>query len=466
MTETDACRVLLVRAFEAPLQPPWTSADRDAVDLETARSLGVSAPPEQLIAHRATLAVQRLSLREPAVDALLGAVQAPRWIVAALLGAAFVAGATLDALTSAQRIDLLAPPLLGVLAWNLIVYLLLAGRAVIGRGGVTPWRRTLSSAVWRLATRTLPKVSRASPPLARFTADWIDASAPLQAARAAALLHAAAAAFAVGALAALYLRGLGFELRAGWQSTFLDADAVHRLLTIVLAPAAHLVGLALPGTDDIARLRWPPGRGENAALWIHLYAITIGMLVVLPRLALAEGARRRARRLAEDFTLPLSEPYFQRLLPREAGARLDVQVLPFNLHGAADLQAGLAEVLGETLGLAVRPVVTATIVEGEEHRPGPMAAAPALPVSVALFAATATPERETHAAFVRRLQARAGAGVRVLALVDESGFRRRFTGLEGEKRLQQRREAWRRLLDECGCQVVFADLSQAHRTID
>ena len=87
-------------------------------------------------------------------------------------------------------------------------------------------------------------------------------------------LHLAAVAVAAGALAAMYLRGLGLEYRAGWDSTFLDAQAVHRWLNLLLGPASALSGIALPEPAQLEALRFSTGPGENAARWIHLYALT------------------------------------------------------------------------------------------------------------------------------------------------------------------------------------------------
>ena len=135
------------------------------------------------------------------------------------------------------------------------------------------------------------------------------------AARAARVLHVAAALFALGAVAGLYVRGLVFEYRAGWESTFLDAPAVHALLSFFLSPAAQLIGVPFPSVDQIAALRFTNGTpgNANAALWIHLYAVTVGAIVIVPRLALALIARWQEQRRSQRFAFDMSEPYFRRL---------------------------------------------------------------------------------------------------------------------------------------------------------
>jgi hypothetical protein len=71
------------------------------------------------------------------------------------------------------------------------------------------------------------------------------------------------------------------------------------------------------------------------------------------------------------------------------------------------------------------------------------------PDVAALFAASATPERETHGAFVRALVAALPRGAQLTVLVDESGLRQ-HTGRapDAELRLTQRRAAWQRLLHD------------------
>jgi hypothetical protein len=83
-----------------------------------------------------------------------------------------------------------------------------------------------------------------------------------------------------------------------------------------------------------------------------------------------------------------------------------------------------------------------------------------------LFAATATPERETHGAFVRALQkalsekALSGS-VSLHVLVDESGLRQRSAAAsDAELRLTQRRAAWQRMLHDLSLPAPqFIDLS-------
>ena len=71
----------------------------------------------------------------------------------------------------------------------------------------------------------------------RVRAELVAPAAPLATARIALCLHAAAATLALGLMGGMYLRGLVLDYRAGWQSTFLQADTVQAVLSTALAPA-------------------------------------------------------------------------------------------------------------------------------------------------------------------------------------------------------------------------------------
>jgi hypothetical protein len=460
--------VLLVRAVESSRTPAWSDADAAAVSAEARRIEGEHAPFERLVARRAELAAARLVKRDPKLAALLDATAPHGWLAWTLLAAAFAIGVATDAIGPSGRINILAPPLLVVLAWNLAVYAVLLLRlpgALRADTALGPLRRWLLRL--HLSAHAGPRdAKRDDGSVAfRYLHDWAAASRPLHTARAAAVLHGAAAVLAAGALVSLYARGIAFEFRAGWESTFLQAGDVGRILGLVLGPAAALGGIPLPGTDELARLRFSAGPGENAARWIHLYAITVGLAVVVPRLALAAAALGRAHVLARSFPLPLDDGYFQRLRRAMSGASIDVMVLPYSYHLAQDAVAGLRAALERELGTGVNLSMADPVPAGEEDgtaaRLVSREAADATPaaagsVVATLFALAATPERETHGAVVQAVAAARPAG-RTIVLVDESTFRRRFTGAEGAGRLAQRRTAWQRMLAEVGAEPTFID---------
>ena len=401
--------------------------------------------------------------------------------------AAFVVGLLADSIGSSQRINLLAPPLWGVVAWNLVVYVGLLGTAlasVLRRGPVAPGAANrLMQRALRIG-RSLPGVGSVSAAaggsvkaLQAFASLWSRRSARLATARAAALLHSAAAALALGLIAGLYARGLVLDYRAAWESTFLDAAGAHAVLALLLAPASALAGITLPDAAGFEALRAAhvspgigigvgvgvgagAGAGAPAAPWIHLLALTLALAVVLPRTLLASLAAMRAQRLAQRFVLPLAEPYFAALLREQRGEVAHVCVLPYAATPAPQAVLGLRALLASALGEGLQLQVLATLAFGtEDDAP----AWPALPagstLAVALFDLAATPEAENHGAFMRALAQRKPPGAAVLALVDEGAFAARFKA--DATRLEQRRSTWRDVLGRVGCMPVFADLQAA-----
>ncbi|MGH8697159.1 MAG: DUF2868 domain-containing protein, partial [Burkholderiales bacterium] len=283
------------------------------------------------------------------------------------------------------------------------------------------------------------------------------AVAGLTAARVARSLHFAALAFALGAIAGLYVRGLVLEYSAGWESTFLEAAAVHRLLAFVLGPAAALTGIPVADAARLEAIRFIVGPGENAAPWIHLYATTVALVVLVPRLLLGLGTWLVERRLAARLPIALEEPYFQRLTRPLGREPARMRVIPYSYELAPPAVLALQAIAGRLFGSNVEVTVAPNVAwGGEDELPGGLLPSGPLAAAAVVFGLAATPEPENHGAFARAVAARAGSGTPLIAVVDESPFRRRFA--QEPARLEERREAWRELLTGHGLAPVFVDL--------
>ena len=451
MNHGAAGEVLLLRAFETTGGTPWTEDDAAWASRSALQAVGSDAPPDAFLAARAQAGLRRLAAREPALAGWTA--QPPAWAGLLTLGlgvAAFVAGLAGDRIGSGQGINLLAPPIWALLAWNLGAYLVLLVAALRRRAPAGPLRGALQAA-WQRATPKLP----GAPTWTRFAADWAAASLPLQAARVAQLLHGAAALLALGLIAGLYLRGLVLDYRVSWQSTFLDAPAAHALLATLLGPAAALSGIALPEVAGLQALRAPlPSgtAGASAAPWIHLYALTLAGCVVLPRLLLAGLASARLRRLRQQFPLPLDEPYFQRLLRQQRGQALPVRVWPHARAPKAPARAALQRLLAGAFGPGAALQLAPTVAYGAEETPADAQAGGAL--RLVLCDLGATPEPESQGRLLQALTPPGGPPPWLL--LDETAFRQRFGATS--PRLQERRQAWRALAEGRAAGIVFASL--------
>jgi hypothetical protein len=472
LDEIAAREVLLIRAIELgdpdgaalPL-PERARAGREAAAVPPVAGPehaggSLSAEQEAYLVRRARLAREWLEPRYPALAGLSRASGTRTWVFALLPAAVLVLGAAGSGMGAGRAINILAFPLLGMLAWNLAVYALLALRAArppaAAAAHAHPLRRF---AAWLLqpsaggGRRPAGADAALSRGLALFARDWAAFSAPLAAVQAARLLHLCAATLAVGAVSGMYLRGLAFAYLAGWESTFLDAHAVESLLGVVLGPASLLTGIPLPDADRLEQIRWAADRaGENAAPWIHLYAATTLLFIVLPRLALALAAERRARRLRRHFPMPdRSDPYLSRLLKGAQGRGETVRVLAYSYRPADPARAALEDRLRQASGgsAAIEPPEFLAYGGEDEYLERAASAAPADRL-VLLFNLAATPEEENHGVLARgllRLAAEGKAARRVDVLVDESAYRERLAGESGAAgRLAQRRAAWGEIL--------------------
>jgi hypothetical protein len=281
--------------------------------------------------------------------------------------------------------------------------------------------------------------------------EWTRRSAPLYGMRAARILHVAAAALAAGVIAGLYLRGLAFEYRATWESTFLDAPTVRSILAFAYAPGTFVTGIAVPAADAVAAIRSPAG--ENAARWVHL----IAAVVIAPRLLLALVAGIVERHRATHVALPLDEPYFQRLLRGYRGGPARVRVVPYSYTPAAAAIAGLEALIARAFGGGAAMTIAKPVAYGADDALDDEATSGSATTLVALFSASATPEREVHGAFLASLARRSAGAEALLALIDESAWAQRWR--TEPARIRDRRAAWREMTEEARVPAVFVDLS-------
>ena len=430
---------------------------------------------EAFLAARARELSGPLIARWPGLRRAIAAagLPVPAWAVMVLAG---LGGVTLERLGGTRRIDLLAFPLLGLIAWNLAVYALALSRPWLRRRTGSARAEPLASlgllqaALWPIgperwwarggpadASRRVAELVR------RFVRHWLATAGPLVGARAERLLHLGALSFGVGAVLGMYLRGLAVEYRAGWESTFLAAPTVATLLRAVLGPAAWILHRLAPGlspppaelfsVEAIERLRGPAVSGE-AAVWIHLWALTTVLVVVVPRLVLAWRASRHARARGADLRLPLDDPYFLRVLAVTRGAGVLVEVIPYSFRPSPAGTERASRLLLDLYGSQARLRPPEPAEYGEPPPPAADGAQGPRHV-VVVFSLAQSPEQEVHGEFldeIRRQLSASPAGGQLLVLLDDEAYRARLG--DSAPRLAERRRAWERFGEECGVTVV------------
>jgi hypothetical protein len=275
-------------------------------------------------------------------------------------------------------------------------------------------------------------------------------------------VHLAAAAFALGAILSLYARGIVTQYAAGWESTFLHAGQVHSLLSVLFAPALFLFPIQGFSLADVQALRFVQNPSPaGGARWVHLYAATLFLIVIVPRLVLAAVAAWRARALARNFPLDLSQPYFRKLADRIGAAGPAVlRVLPYSFTVDETRHKGLAAVAAMALGDQAQLMLRPSSPYGEEPKDVLQDVSlddPSVAVTAVLFNLAATPERENHGAFLDFLVRHCARGVAVL--VDESGLVERAAGQAGfEARAVERVALWRQFCGYHRTTATFVNL--------
>lgn len=457
LPEPQARELLVVRAFE--------ESDRDGRLLSAVErqrlATGNGSGGDLVRRAQALLKLLRSRVRE--VDVLLsvaGAVPSARWVMPLAVLVVFFLGVTSNALGSSATVSVLALPLIGALAWNLAMYVVLAlaalragrirSRAAAGAGLVQRLAAALAGA--RLRRQQLRSKADAAAVVAEagagFARLWVEAAHPLIGARMRRALHYGALALVAGMVVGMYLRGIAFEYRAQWSSTFLSPKLVDSLLGTLLWPASRLAGIDLPAASTLQA----PASG-HAAPWIHLWALTAALFAIMPRLALGAMETVRVLRLREAVPIDLGAPYWRRLLSASAGSGICARILPFSAplspRSADRLRALLNDAFGARAEVSLAPWM--------EY--GTNASAPKLPEDdarvVVVFAIAQTPELEVHARFLIELAQRLGNGVGPLCVVDAGGFAERF----GAERLGERKRAWDLVLREAGLPALHLNLA-------
>lgn len=472
MNEQVARNVVLVRAIEtADAKHEILSDDDRRYASRSAKELAQWQAAEHksavtldhFLEQRSEQVIKRLSERTPAFGAF--SRRRPLWR-AFMLGLpllALLAGAGLDRISDPHRVDLLSAPLLLILGWNALVYLVLLAWAVLpskrtGWAGQGLLRRL---SVGKAALpRRLPGVLGGA--LMQFMDEWTRLAYPLSRSRLSCAVHLAAAMFALGAIGSLYARGLLTQYAAGWESTFLDARQVHALLATLFAPTLAVFpieGFSLADIEALHFTRSPSPAG--GARWVHLYAATLLLVVVLPRVLLAAWSGWRARRLHRNFPLDLNQPYFNSIASGiGAAGPAVVRVIPYSFTVDEARDRGLASMVQAALGEQARLMLRPSCPYGEDPKECLHDARledPAITVTAALFNLSATPEKENHGAFLDYLRRHAPRGV--VVLVDESGLAERGGGQAGaDARIAERAALWRQFCSYHGTDAQVVNL--------
>ncbi len=341
MLESEARKVLLTRAVE--------EGDPDLLlpeTLEAARAAAGSVEEsESWLVRRAEHIVARL---DPGIQSALETHIPPAFLWALIPGVALALGMATSPLGPVERIHAFINPLVALIVWNLGLYVAMALMPLLrpkpalaaelvgtvdttvrsfGWLGRVVWSglrgvgRLLRRLVGAPETGATPSGAATARTHALFQSLYARQCGELIASRARGISSLAAIGFALGTLAGMYLRGIGYDYHVTWQSTLVDAPETREaLLRAIFFPASLLLGDAFPGSAQVARLG--STEGAPAAIWLHVYAICAAVYIVIPRLGILAYKLMRVGRGSQEVTLDLDEPYWEKVFEPPASANL------------------------------------------------------------------------------------------------------------------------------------------------
>jgi hypothetical protein len=329
--EPDARRIVLIQAIEITdtRGKLISDAEKDLAErtVLSQRSGGRNERPDAtwFVGARAAELLHTVESRSPALARL--EARDPWWdrLGWLLPLAALAAGFTSDRLFNWSRTDLLSVPLIGVIAWNVVVYLLLVASAVRKQGD-SRFVRGLSEMPTWFSRRVRARLGESAG--LQFRLLWWRAAGAMEAGRLYKLLHLSAAAWAIGVVSSIVVAGLATQFRVGWESTWLGANQVHAVLNIMALPARAL-GLEGFTIDQVRSLEFgrgaAPGQAE-AQRWALIYITFLTAMVIVPRCLLWAFAAYRVHALGRKVALDLGGDYFTGVLARVTPARVVIGV--------------------------------------------------------------------------------------------------------------------------------------------
>jgi hypothetical protein len=352
MTENDAAKILLVRSVE--------ETDKNAFPPERLEE-ALAAPandmrPSSWFLKRACYLLDTVPLT---YSSILRLARLPQGWNIPLYALAFVLGLGTNYLGPVEKIPLILNPLMALVAWNLLVYTV-AGVSLLRSGfkdaspsspekhpkdngypsapsesisrntvAPAPWiLRVLLPTIWisvhkfTLRFHATAKQAACFVKVAgRFWTHWAEAAEPLLVARWKLLLHSAGLFLTAGAVAGMYIRGVFLKYEVIWTSTFIKSEnTVARLVDTIFAPAislARIAGRDLRADIDMGRLMSPAG--DPAASWIHLFALTALLVIIVPRAILAALQWLHISRAGNNVQIDFDD-YFASLIRPQIGA--------------------------------------------------------------------------------------------------------------------------------------------------
>jgi hypothetical protein len=336
LNETEARKVLLADAVEtvgSDLLPP------DGTDDVSLQHPIANDQIGRLILGRANTILERLPRAYRRLT-----VQLPwPWLRTILPICAFVVGVFSNVLGPQGHIHAIVNPMMGLIAWNVIVVAIFA----MLRRRTAPAHRAIANARQHDADRAaVPRERKPDTddlempflakvlivPFLKLWAGLVDLFEPIAhrisrttihvrvggiylsqylrvcshpiTERIHYLLSLSAIVLAIGTITGMYLRAIVWDYTVVWHSTLIESpDMRLTIARLLFWPAALLFGQHFPSAQTMAEMA--TDRGAAGAVWIHVYAISALVYIVIPRSVLVYLAASGARASSNAVSVPV-----------------------------------------------------------------------------------------------------------------------------------------------------------------
>ncbi len=443
---------------EALKRQKITISELKEVTARCAREVGEQADFKKLLLTRAEGVLELLRSKSAVPSKRPQGI--PYLVIGSALGVlAFIGGVlTNEFSVTGNRINLLSPPLLGVIAWNILVYCWIAAAVLFNRGKspVGFIRRFFAGLLLKLQTRG----SHGQEALVSFYSKWTEDEMPLLRRRIAEILHFSAALFGLGLIASIGIHGWGTEYTVGWESTWLSEKPAAVLTFInlfygMIPTNADLFNQLTP--QVIESMKFGAGHGQNAAPWLVQLFYIISLIVVVPRVLLGLYAYAKARYIENHFPIDLESVYYSNILRQWRGQTMLIQIIPFSYPLTEKVKDEIQKFASE-----LHPENSRCVFSAAQHENTKL---PEIPGGertevVAVFAMTSTPETEVQGNFINELKQKVQDPKALLRIVvDTSGFLARFANTP--QRITERKKNWSNFLAPYGVSFAFVNLTDA-----
>lgn len=411
--------------------------DASAVTKEASKQVGEASDPAAFLSVRAALLAKKHFPQNADAPKML-----KTWAVtSAVLLLSFIVGLAAQQIASdTHRINLLSPPLILFILWNLAVYLCLFAsfitKTALKREVTSPIRRHLSNLILKIVRRSGKEKTTVA-----FWSEMIPMCRKSIGAYVAFLLHGAAVMLTLGFIAGMSLRGFSTAYTAGWESTWLSDKP-----EAVLAVLNFFYGW-LPFADTSLTITEVKGMqfvgsqtGTAGAPWMIAIMASAVIFVVIPRCILAAAAALRQRKAADNLALNLNQPYFVNLIRQWRGKKMNIQVIPFATALSATEKSGLESIASE-LGLGAPSFDFVETVFEDDKLPELKGESECW----AVFSMGATGESDVQGVFIedlKKLCKKQNALLRVF--VNSASFEKRFSSVPA--RIEERARSWKEFL--------------------